>query len=145
MHDCTCTWEASDSNDISSSDCAMDFLKVLFCFSKGRGKRERQRKRGGGKRSRRHTLHLHIQCILFYMYAPCICHDLNLNSFPSQIVEDELPSTLPLGVNPSRHAHRVCVNVLPRLQMLVLVDKVSERGGDVEFVRVGRGPGLLLG
>ena len=29
--------------------------------------------------------------------------------------------------------------------MLVLVDKVRERGGDVEFVRVGRGPGLLLG
>ena len=29
--------------------------------------------------------------------------------------------------------------------MLVLVDKVGERGGDVEFMRVGRGSGLLLG
>ena len=60
MHDCTCTWEASDSNDISSSDCAMDFLKVLFCFSKGRGKRERQRKRGGGGRDRADTHYTYI-------------------------------------------------------------------------------------
>ena len=118
----------------------MDFLKVLFCFSKGRGKTEKER-----KRSQSHTyLHVHVQCTYMYNIVPCICHDLNFDPFPSQIVEDEFPSTLPLGVDPSRHIHRVCVNVLPRLQMLVLVNKVRERGGDVEFVRVGRGPGLLL-
>ena len=125
----------------------MDFLKVLFCFSERRGEeREREKERGGGKERGREIAKSHITptCTsIIVVHIPCICHDLNFNPFPSQIVEDELPS-IPLGVDSSRHVHRVCVNVLPRLQMLVLVNKVRERGGDVEFVRVGRGPSLLL-
>ena len=117
------------------------WISSKFCSAslKGEGRRERER-----ERSQSHTdTHYTYMYTYIVVHIPCICHDLNFNPFPSQIVEDELPS-IPLGVDSSRHVHRVCVNVLPRLQMLVLVNKVRERGGDVEFVRVGRGPSLLL-
>ena len=89
MHDCRCTWEASNSNDITSFDRAMDFLEVLFCLSERRGE-ERER-------SQSHTdTHYTYMYTYIVVHIPCICHDLNFNPFPSQIVEDELPSTLPL-------------------------------------------------
>ena len=128
---CTCTWESSDTNDVASFDGAMDLLKVLFCFSTER-ERERERERKGV-----------ILKFSIHVYIPCICHDLKFNPFPSQVVEDEFPSTLPLSVDPSRHTHSVRV-MLPCLQILVCIDKVCEGDGDIKLVGVRRRTSLLL-
>ena len=70
MHDCRCTWEASNSNDISSFDRAMDFLKVLFCFSERRGE---ERERLQNHTDTHYTYiqvqcHVHVHVLLLYTY-----------------------------------------------------------------------------
>ena len=67
------------------------WISSKFCSASLKGERERERLQSHTDTP---TPTCTRTCIV--VHIPCICHDLNFNPFPSQIVEDELPSTLPL-------------------------------------------------
>lgn len=65
-----------------------------------------------------------------------LAHDLDLDSFCSNIIEDQLGTRSALGVYPSSQTDLDILEVLAGLDRLIALEEVSQIGGDFEFVRV---------
>lgn len=68
-----------------------------------------------------------------------LTHDLDLDPLGSDVVEDQLGARCTFGVDPASQTDLDILEVLASLERLISRQKLSQIGGNLEFVRVGVG------